>query len=265
MKRWIAILLIAVFAAAIFSGCTDERSAGALSNAAAPTATPETVNFTLNDAEPPVSPEAGTTQAPAPTAVTTEDYALAIVPAANADDTFSRLRFTSAESPIRFEADATLTLTECAFAENASLPLITASQSRALLRLNQCTTQPAQLTLCDVTNSTLSLSASGATLTGNIVTDDTSVFSLSLADGTVYTGAFHAGHPSGVTVSLTADSVWNVTENTSLGALVAEDMTFSNIRSGGHTVYYDSSLAENAYLAEKSYVLEGNGFLVPLI
>lgn len=265
MKRWIAILLITVFASTIFSGCTNERSADALSNVTAPTATPETVNLTLDDAELPVSPAAETTQIPAPDTVTTEDYALAIVPAANTDDAFSSLRFTSTESPIQFEADAALTLTECTFAENAALPLITLAQSRASLQLNRCATQPAQMPLCNVTNGTLSLFASGATLHGNIVTDEASVLSLSLTDSTVYTGAFHAGHPSGITLSLTEDSIWNVTENTSIGVLITEDMTFSNIRSGGHTVYYDSSLQENAYLAEKSYVLEGNGFLVPLI
>ena len=52
---------------------------------------------------------------------------------------------------------------------------------------------------------------------------------------------------------------------TYVAGFVNADLTHANIQSNGFNLYYDSSVAENAYLEGQSFVLPGGGFLAPII
>ena len=88
---------------------------------------------------------------------------------------------------------------------------------------------------------------------------------LSLAEGSSFTGTITADEPRKISISLDADSTWNVTAETEIGAIADGNEQLLNIQSNGFTVYYDSSLAENAWLDGASVALYGGGYLVPRI
>lgn len=81
----------------------------------------------------------------------------------------------------------------------------------------------------------------------------------------VFCGVIDGENPQGISLILDASSIWTVTEDTRVGVLLDTDTTLSNIVSNGFTVYYDSSLEQNAWLESKSHSLPGGGYLVPLI
>ncbi|MFN8624054.1 MAG: hypothetical protein U0869_25200 [Chloroflexota bacterium] len=106
------------------------------------------------------------------------------------------------------------------------------------------------------------LTASGETLTGDVVADDISSASVTLTDGSSLTGTVtNAG------LSLDASSTWTVTADSTLTTLADADgvagMSIANIVGNGHTVTYDASLADNAWLAGGTYTLSGGGTLTP--
>lgn len=101
-------------------------------------------------------------------------------------------------------------------------------------------------------------------LSGNIAVG-AGTLDMALSEGSVFCGVVQAEDPRLVTVTLDETSIWTVTEETTIGALVDADASLANIVSNGFTVYYDSSLEANAWLAGKTMMLTGGGFLIPLI
>ena len=110
----------------------------------------------------------------------------------------------------------------------------------------------------------LELHLKGQQLSGNIDIGNGSL-TLILEGESVFCGVIDGEDPRSVTIVLDSGSIWTITEDTMIGALVDTDTSFSNIVSNGFTVYYDSSLEQNAWLDSKSYSLSGGGYLVPLI
>ena len=88
---------------------------------------------------------------------------------------------------------------------------------------------------------------------------------LILKNGAAFTGAFESASVQDVSLTLDAQSSWQVTQECYVGALVDEDAALTNIVSGGNMVYYDSERTENAYLNSGAFELSGGGFLSPII
>lgn len=111
------------------------------------------------------------------------------------------------------------------------------------------------------------LTASGQTLTGNVVADKASSVTLTLKSGSSLSGAIDsADMAKSVALTLDASSAWNVTANshvTSLTGAVISGSTISNIKGNRHTVTYDKNSSANAYLGGKTYTLAGGGTLAP--
>jgi hypothetical protein len=114
------------------------------------------------------------------------------------------------------------------------------------------------------TGGRLTLDAVGQVLSGDVAVDGTSAFSLSLTDGSIYTGAVD-GRNQGQSVSVVLDdnSSWTLTADAHVDALTDAKADLSNLQSGGFKLYYDASNATNAWLSGKTYTLQGGGSLTP--
>ncbi|WP_296814249.1 hypothetical protein [uncultured Megasphaera sp.] len=107
--------------------------------------------------------------------------------------------------------------------------------------------------------------ATKESLSGNVVANNISTVSVSLTDGSTWSGTMNPKHTAKrADLSLDASSVWNVTGDSYVSALTDEDTTLGNIRSNGYRIYYDKSNAANAWLKGKTVKLADGGKLMPL-
>lgn len=83
----------------------------------------------------------------------------------------------------------------------------------------------------------LTFTAKNQQLTGNIVADSISTIDISLTNSSTLTGAINPNNQAqSITLKLSKDSVWNVTEDSNITNLTNEDPTNSNIHTNGHIV-----------------------------
>jgi hypothetical protein len=110
---------------------------------------------------------------------------------------------------------------------------------------------------------TFLLTAHGQTLSGNIVCDDISSMDFVLAADAVYTGTINSTKEGTVSVTLEKSAVWNVTGDSYLASVQDTDVSFANIKSNGHTIYYDVNNASNGTFAGKTITLADGGKFAP--
>lgn len=111
----------------------------------------------------------------------------------------------------------------------------------------------------------IKLTCSHQFLGGDIVGDDISDIHLTLLRSSTFTGAISPDNSAGFfQISLTEDSVWQVSADSYVDVLLNADETLSNIISQGFTIYYDASQADNEWLKAQAYELSGGGALVPI-
>lgn len=107
-----------------------------------------------------------------------------------------------------------------------------------------------------------SLIADAQTLDGDIAADTDSTVSLTLKNQSSLNGALQS-----VSLAMDNTSRWTVTGDSALVTLAATQgdgvAILSRIRSYGYTVTYDSTRAENQWLAGRTLPLTGGGRLVP--
>jgi hypothetical protein len=112
------------------------------------------------------------------------------------------------------------------------------------------------------------LNAVGQDLSGNLTADAVSTLSVVLSDGSSLAGAINPeATAKEANLTLDSTSTWKVTADSYLAGLtltagISGD-TIPNIKSGGHTVYYDTDCVVNAVLGGKTYSLPGGGSLKP--
>jgi hypothetical protein len=116
---------------------------------------------------------------------------------------------------------------------------------------------------------TILFSASGQSLTGNIVADQISSITAGLQNKSSLKGTINAEHTAkAVNLTLDASSTWEVTADSYLAGLTDPDgisgSSITNIIGDGHNVYYDASLTTNSALGGKTYSLVNGGELLPL-
>src|SRR5487761_148112 len=105
----------------------------------------------------------------------------------------------------------------------------------------------------------LTLTASGETLDGDVVNTSSGATALSLKDGTTLTGSI-----TNASVTLDPSSKWVVTGNstlTSLSGALVSGVAIANIVGNGHDVYYDENLDASKWLESKTFALAGGGRL----
>ncbi|MCI9595709.1 MAG: hypothetical protein HFE75_00125 [Firmicutes bacterium] len=112
---------------------------------------------------------------------------------------------------------------------------------------------------------TLTLKGIDQVFKGSIVCQPGSSVRLKLTKGTLFEGAVDQEDAAKFSsVTMDADSTWKVTENSYLNSLKNKDKQCRNIQSNGHTVYYDPSHKDNAWLKGKVLSLPGGGKLAPV-
>ena len=113
-----------------------------------------------------------------------------------------------------------------------------------------------------VSSSTANFAADGVNLIGNFEADATSTLSVTLENGTTLTG-----NAQQTSIAMDAGSMWTLTANSILRALVDPDgisgLSVTNILGNGYSIHYDSSLAANQYLGGLTYSLVNGGVLTP--
>ena len=80
--------------------------------------------------------------------------------------------------------------------------------------------------------------------------------------GAAFTGAIDNANTGSVSVSLDSTSVWNVTADSYVSSISSAKSDFSNIKSNGYTIYYDSSVCTS--LGGKTIALTDGGKLAPM-
>ncbi|BBF43227.1 hypothetical protein lbkm_1914 [Lachnospiraceae bacterium KM106-2] len=111
---------------------------------------------------------------------------------------------------------------------------------------------------------TVTLNATNQTLEGNITADKISTVKLTLKKSTL-AGAINSDNKAKeITVSLDKDSSWNVTKDSYVTVLTNKDKECTNIKSNGHTIYYDSSNSANSWLNGETISLSDGGKITPM-
>ena len=108
------------------------------------------------------------------------------------------------------------------------------------------------------------LSTTGQVLSGDVMVDAISSFSLSLTRGSIYTGAVDSSNVGkSVSLSLDADSSWTMTADSHVDALTDAMLSLENIQSCGFMLYYDAENPACAWLRGATVPLPGGGLLTP--
>jgi|GEM_PF-4431048 len=106
--------------------------------------------------------------------------------------------------------------------------------------------------------------ADNETLIGDIFCDSQSTVSLELKNNSTLKGAINSANTAKtVSLSLDANSIWTVTQDSYITSLTDDDQTLSNIHDDGNTVYYDASSLANEWLGGNTYMLPNGGQLTP--
>ncbi|KAF3002850.1 hypothetical protein E8E15_000573 [Penicillium rubens] len=112
----------------------------------------------------------------------------------------------------------------------------------------------------------VSVTVSESILEGNIVAYNGSSITWKLTDYSEWTGAAVLGGSSGsATFSISVDSTssWTLSEDVHVSVFKDGDSSLSNIKSKGHSIYYNPSHSGNSWLKKKTHDLSGGGKLRP--
>lgn len=100
---------------------------------------------------------------------------------------------------------------------------------------------------------------------GSIVCQPGSSARLKLTKGTTFEGSVDQEDAAKfVSMNIDGDSIWKVTGISYLDSLKNKDKQCRNIKSNGHTIYYDAKNKDNAWLKGKVLSLPGGGKLSPV-
>lgn len=106
------------------------------------------------------------------------------------------------------------------------------------------------------------LNASNQTLHGKVLANNISNITLNLQNKSTFTGSINEEKTAkNANISLSKDSVWNVTSNSYVTKITDQDSRFKNINSNGHNIYYNK--ASNSNLNGKTIKLKNGGYLTP--
>lgn len=96
----------------------------------------------------------------------------------------------------------------------------------------------------------------------DIFIDNQSTLKLKLENGAHMTGAVNTDNTAkSVTLTLAKDAQWILTEDSHIMSFSDEDLSFKNIQSNGHNIYYQKNAS--TILGGMTYDLPGGGRLMP--
>lgn len=110
----------------------------------------------------------------------------------------------------------------------------------------------------------LNFTTNSENLKGKVICDNISSIIMTLKNNTAFTGSINTDNKlKNVKINLDNTSKWIVNENSYVQVLADSDRSLANIKSNGHTIYYDSTSNANNWLENKTITLNGNGKLTP--
>lgn len=117
-----------------------------------------------------------------------------------------------------------------------------------------------------ITGGRMEIAVTGnAAMVSDIRVEEGAGLRLVLQSGATFTGSIRSASMRDVAVLLDQTSVWTLTADTDVGAIIDADTSFSNVHSAGFALQYDSEHADNAYLGGAAKKLPGDGYLTPVI
>lgn len=98
---------------------------------------------------------------------------------------------------------------------------------------------------------------------GDIIVDSISSITLNLGKKSSYKGAVNANKGGKVDIFLEKTAKLEVTQDSYFNKFADSDESFKNIKSNGHTIFYNKNLSENSYLKGRTVLLSDGGKLAP--
>lgn len=98
---------------------------------------------------------------------------------------------------------------------------------------------------------------------GDIIVDEISSVKLNLGKKSSLTGAINAKKGGKVDIFLEKSAKLEVTADSYFNKFADADESFKNIKSNGHTIFYNKSLDENSYLKGRTILLADGGKIAP--
>ena len=111
---------------------------------------------------------------------------------------------------------------------------------------------------------TLELNATNQSIEGYIVVDSISSLSLSLGKKSSFRGALNASDGGTVDVTLDKSASFELTGDAYVRIFRDGDTSFGNVKTNGHTIFYDTNRAENSSLGGRTITLPDGGKFVPV-
>lgn len=111
---------------------------------------------------------------------------------------------------------------------------------------------------------TVTFNADTQNLTGNITCDNISKVTLKLNNNSNFIGAIDKENVGDVSITMDATSKLEITSDIYVTALTDADTNLLNIKSNGHTIYYDASNSSNSWLNSNTIILSDGGTLSPM-
>lgn len=158
----------------------------------------------------------------------------------------------------------------CFTAKNSKLttttrgPMFSVSAVNASVTLNNTALYYNNKILASISKSgCLTLKGISQKLEGRLRCGKNSEANLNLTKGSKFKGSIDA-KDAAVSISLDQSSTWNVTADSYVSEIKNRNFRCRNIKSNGHTIYYDAANSSNSWLKGGTISLPGGGSLVPL-
>jgi hypothetical protein len=102
-------------------------------------------------------------------------------------------------------------------------------------------------------------------LTGDILANNISKITVNLTQNTSLCGAINKDKTAKMAnLNLDVNSSWDVTDDSYVSIFTDADQTLSNIKTNGHTIYYNANEAENNWLEGETHHFADGGKIEPL-
>lgn len=143
----------------------------------------------------------------------------------------------------------------------AALSMIDA---KASVKISESTIGQNSKNVMSLSNSEGTLTLCNTTIEGNINTDETSSLNILLKQESVLIGQINNENKyNTVTIQIEEASVWELTQDSYVRGIILKDKTLNGIKSNGHTIYYNTKCATNAWLNGNTIYLNDGGKITP--
>lgn len=166
-------------------------------------------------------------------------------------------------SDVNSKKSAFLTAKDSKLTTTTKGPMFSISGLKASVTLNNTSLYYNNRTFANISRKgSFTLKGINQKLEGRLRCGKSSEASLKLTKGSIFKGSIDAKDAI-VSLSLDRSSIWNVTDDSQISGITNRDFRCRNIKSNGHTIYYDITNPSNSWLKGQTLSLTGGGSLTP--